>query len=75
MTDIYSRAECNKCICKTCAIAEVNGGAEGCGNCYECITNGEMHCFRTRCSDYYNADTPGDAQYWVSKIVKTYNEI
>lgn len=74
MTDIYFRAECNKCICKTCAIAEVNGGAEGCGNCYECIIDGDMHFFCTKCNEYYNADTPGDTQYWVSKIVKTSNK-
>lgn len=74
MTDIYFHTECNKCICKTCAIAEVNGGVEGCGDCYVCITSENMCNFCTKCNEYYNADTPGNTQYWVSKIVKASNK-
>lgn len=44
---------CDYCICKTCAIAEVNGGAEGCGNCSSCKSRN--YAERTNsCSDYYN---------------------
>ena len=28
--------KCDFCICKTCAIAYYNGGAEGCGDCWLC---------------------------------------
>lgn len=28
--------KCDFCICKTCAIAYSNGGAEGCGDCELC---------------------------------------
>lgn len=31
---------CHHCICKTCLIAEVNGGAPGCGDCYKCSNEG-----------------------------------
>ena len=47
---------CNNCICKTCAIAEVNGGAPGCGDCYDCMNSGvySNHC--NSCMEYYNTD-------------------
>ena len=49
---------CDNCICKTCAIAEVNGGAPGCGDCYKCSNSGnyEYHC--NSCNEYYNTDEP-----------------
>lgn len=49
---------CDSCICKTCAIAEVNGGAPGCGDCYKCSNSGnyEYHC--NSCNEYYNTDEP-----------------
>lgn len=31
---------CYHCICKTCLLAEVNGGAPGCGDCYKCSREG-----------------------------------
>lgn len=31
-----NRDKCYYCICKTCAIAEINGGASGCGNYKDC---------------------------------------
>ena len=44
---------CNHCICKTCRIAEVNGGAPGCGDCFECTEeNYKWRC--TNCNEYYN---------------------
>lgn len=33
--------KCNHYICKTCLIAEVNGGAPGCGDCYRCMNDKE----------------------------------
>ena len=40
-----NRNKCYYCICKTCAIAEVNGGAPGCGNCKDCdLTDGCRSC-------------------------------
>ena len=30
------KSDCNRCICKTCAIAYENSGAEGCGDCTKC---------------------------------------
>lgn len=47
---------CHHCICKTCLIAEVNGGAPGCGDCYKC-QNGGYKLFRQSCWDYYNCDS------------------
>lgn len=48
---------CNHCICKTCLIAEVNGGAPGCGDCYKCSNEG-YNLFCQSCRDYYNCDSP-----------------
>lgn len=47
---------CHHCICKTCLIAEVNGGAPGCGDCYKCQNEG-YKLFRQSCWDYYNCDS------------------
>lgn len=45
-----NRDKCHYCICKTCAIAEINGGAPGCGNCKDCdLTDGCRSC-----NEYYN---------------------
>lgn len=47
------KLKCDNCICKTCLIAQSNGGAEGCGNCQECLfDNTQENC--TNCSEYYN---------------------
>lgn len=48
--------KCLYCICKTCFIAESNGGASGCGNCDECLKH-DYQQFCNHCSEYYN-DTP-----------------
>lgn len=41
MKDEYSTKKfCYHCICKTCLLAEVNGGAPGCGDCYKCSNEG-----------------------------------
>lgn len=48
-----AREKCSKCICKTCAIAAINGGAPGCGDCIDCMSrNYELQY--TNCNDYYN---------------------
>lgn len=47
---------CNHCICKTCAIAEVNGGAPGCGDCYTCLNSGVYSHKCDSCKEYYNTD-------------------
>lgn len=47
---------CHHCICKTCLIAEVNGGAPGCGDCYKCQNEG-YKLFCQSCFDYYNCDS------------------
>lgn len=47
---------CHHCICKTCLLAEVNGGAPGCGDCYKC-SNERYKLFRQSCWDYYNCDS------------------
>ena len=52
---------CNHCICKTCAIAYVNGGAEGCGDCDFCKSH-EYHWFNNECKDYYNPKKIGDTE-------------
>lgn len=48
--------KCLYCICKTCFIAESNGGAPGCGNCDDCIEHNYQQ-FCNHCNEYYN-DTP-----------------
>lgn len=48
----YYKDKCNYCICKTCAVAQVNGGAPGCGDCKNCdLTDGCRSC-----NDYYNIE-------------------
>ena len=47
-----NRNKCHYCICKTCAIAEINGGAPGCGNCKDChLIDGCRSC-----NEYYNPE-------------------
>lgn len=59
---------CSHCICKTCLIAERNGGAPGCGDCYECLNN-NYSWFCNNCPDYYNTDKPiGSEEYWQNKM-------
>lgn len=49
---IERKNKCNHCICKTCAIAQINGGASGCGNCKDCdLTDGCRSC-----NEYYNLE-------------------
>lgn len=53
-----NRNKCHYCICKTCAIAEINGGAPGCGNCLNCnYTTGCQSC------EYYYNPTPIQINY------------
>lgn len=52
-----SGSKCNFCICKTCALAQSNGGAEGCGNCELCLgtpNQRQVNC----CNEYYNPMPP-----------------
>ena len=52
MISLHFREKCNYCICKTCAIAEINGGAPGCGNCKDCdLIDGCRSC-----NEYYNPE-------------------
>lgn len=46
--------KCDYCICKTCAIAQTNGGAEGCGNCEDCKVTNQKPV--NMCTDYYNPE-------------------
>ena len=58
MLSLHFREKCNYCICKTCAIAEINGGAPGCGNCKDCdLIDGCRSC-----NEYYNSE-----QIWRNK--------
>jgi hypothetical protein len=52
-----SYRKCINCICKTCLIAESNGGAPGCGDCDYCINN-NYYWFNNNCSDYMNTSPP-----------------
>lgn len=45
--------KCDFCICKTCAIAYYNGGAEGCGDCWLCEGTPNQRGV-TMCNEYYN---------------------
>lgn len=49
--------KCKYCICKTCQIAYINGGAPGCGDCIECIQHNGSH-FCNHCNEYYNPKPP-----------------
>lgn len=53
----FNSSKCNSCLCKTCAIAYENGGAEGCGDCIKC-KNGQIYGPIKRCEDYYNPMPP-----------------
>lgn len=46
------KCDCENCICKTCAIAYVNGGAPGCGDCEKCKE--EKWDTVCQCPMYYN---------------------
>ena len=63
---------CHHCICKTCLIAEVNGGAPGCGDCYKCSNEG-YSLFCQSCRDYYNYDSAKgmDANYLYRKAIES----
>ena len=63
---------CPHCICKTCLIAEVNGGAPGCGNCYKCSNEG-YNLFCQSCREYYNCDSAKgmDANYLYRKGIES----
>lgn len=52
---------CDYCICKTCAIAQKNGGAEGCGDCETCKKS-DHSLFSNGCKDYYNPKKIGDVE-------------
>lgn len=44
---------CVLCKCKDCAIAYVNGGGEGCGDCYKCTkNNGSLFVDHCNCAYY-----------------------
>lgn len=59
---------CSHCICKTCLIAERNGGAPGCGDCYQCLDN-SYGWFCNSCPDYYNTGKAiGSEKYWENKM-------
>ena len=50
--------KCNHCICKTCLLAEVNGGAPGCGDCYKCMKGDDYPYHCNSCKEYFNKDEP-----------------
>lgn len=54
IVDLLDRNKCDYCICKTCAIAYVNSGAEGCGDCEKCKV--ENLTETKNCYSYYNPD-------------------
>lgn len=51
---LLNRNKCDYCICKTCAIAYVNGGAKGGGDCEKC--KAENLTETKTCYSYYNPD-------------------
>ena len=57
-------SKCDHCICKTCMIAYINGGAPGCGDCKKCKTDSVGENVNN-CSDYYSPDNflLGDSSY------------
>lgn len=69
-------AYCQHCICKTCAIAEVNGGAPGCGDCFKCAKSGEYNYFCNSCKEYYNAHPSSGItqEYLYRKALEEKNE-
>lgn len=68
------KLKCDNCICKTCLIAEINGGAPGCGDCYKCMNNNyEYLCHN--CSDYYNTDEPrGLRLFYLARKIGEYSD-
>lgn len=61
--------KCDFCICKTCAIAKSNGGADGCGDCDLCKGTPNQKAVNT-CGEYYNPMPPYRD---VIKIEEDYN--
>lgn len=62
--------KCDYCICKTCAIAEVNGGAPGCGDCYNCMKK-DYRDMTNHCNEYYN---PKDGNISLSYLLRKAEE-
>lgn len=49
--------KCKYCICKTCALAKSNGGADGCGDCEVCLNTPNQKQINF-CHEYYNPMPP-----------------